>query len=853
MHPVLIIEMSATRQHAVRRLLKARGYTVSVAKTYQDGLQRLRDRGGANHYAAVILGCPPHPYPQADEVMSLLCRSDYRDLAVLVLAHATDAVMFDWVARRARTALLLWDDYADCVGCLAKLLTVSPVRESTSHESQNIRVLFVDNSRTVRASFKRLISRHGYDVDTATSAVEAMEKAIQYPFEIAIVDYFMPGGNGDMLCRQLREHPLTADITVAIITGTYLDEVIRSSLEAGAVECMFKNEANALFLARLAAMSRSVRARKRMSAEHQRLAGILSSVGDGVYGVNRTGQITFINPAARNVLGFTAEDHLIGRAAHKLFHYMHEDKTPNPPESCQLQQAYGTGDELRAWSTVFWHKSGMPIPVECTIYPLQIEGRLEGSVVAFRDVTERRILERELLWQANHDPLTKLYNRSCFEKQLESEVSRLKRSAETSALLYLDLDRFKYVNDTAGHTGGDRLLVEISQQLLSRLRDSDVLARLGGDEFAILMRNVDKDRIHTLAESFRGMLEQHTFVYGERSFKVNGSIGVALIDHSTSSTGEILTNADIACHIAKGKGRNQTHLYCAENDEKVVMNQELGWSARLQDALRDNLFVLHYQPILAVADIDAEGASAATGDLWKQITQADPRTSRQYEVLVRLVSPHGEIVYPGVFLPAAERFGLMHQIDTWVLTHAIKKLSEMKRLDSRTTFMVNISGHSLDADHIVPVLRALLEKHQIAAGSLVFEITEASAIANIDAAKKLINELREFGCRFALDDFGSGFSSFFHLKHLPVDFVKIDGQFVQGMGSNVVDRTIVSSINDIAHSFGKKTIAEFVENADVLHLLRQSGVDYVQGYHISRPTSELLAFDTRRNGTFGHT
>ncbi len=852
MHPVLIIEMSATLQHAVRRLLKVRGYTVAVAKTYADGLQRLHDRSGADRFAAVIFGHPQHPHPQADEVMSLLRRSDNRDLAVLVLAHATDAVMLDWAARRARTALLLWDDYTDCIGCLAKLLTTAPVRESTKRESQNIRVLFVDDSRTVRASFNRLISREGYDVDTAASAVEAMEKAMQFPFDIAIVDYFMPGGNGDMLCRQLREHPQTADITVAIITGTYLDEVIRDSLEAGAVECMFKNEANALFLTRLAAMSRSVCARKRMSAEHQRLAGILSSVGDGVYGVNRLGQITFINPAARNVLGFTGEDHLIGRSAHKLFHHMHEDKTPNPLDSCLLQQAYGTGGELHAWSTVFWHKSGMPIPVECTIYPLQIEGRLEGSVVAFRDVTERRLLERELLWQANHDPLTRLRNRSSFEKQLENEVSRLKRSAETSTLLYLDLDRFKYVNDTAGHTAGDRLLVEISQQLLSRLRDSDMLARLGGDEFAILMRNVDKEHIRTIAESFREMLEQHTFVHGARNFKINGSIGVALIDRNTPSPGDVLANADIACHIAKGKGRNQTHLYCAENDEKIAMNLELGWSARLQDALRDNLFVLHYQPILAVADISAEGSAAATGDLWKQITEACPETSRQYEVLVRLVSPRGEIVYPGVFLPTAERFGLMHQIDTWVVTHAVKKLSEMNKLGCRATFTVNISGHSLDTNHIVPVLRALLEKHQIESGSLVFEITEASAIANIDAAKRLINELREFGCRFALDDFGSGFSSFFHLKHLPVDFVKIDGQFVQGMGSNAVDRAIVSSINDIAHSFGKQTIAEFVENADVLRLLQASGVDYVQGYHISRPTSELLASDMRRTGTVGH-
>ncbi|MBI3546297.1 MAG: EAL domain-containing protein, partial [Gammaproteobacteria bacterium] len=532
--------------------------------------------------------------------------------------------------------------------------------------------------------------------------------------------------------------------------------------------------------------------------------------------------------------------------------YANEDKTLNPPETCLLQQAYDTGAELRAWLTVFWHKSTMAIPVECTVYPLRIENRLEGSVVAFRDITERRILERELLWQANHDPLTKLYNRSSFEKHLENEVDRLKRSNETSALLYLDLDRFKYINDTAGHAAGDRLLIEISQQLQARMRDADTLARLGGDEFAILMHNVNRERIFATAESFREILEHYTFTYSGRSYKINGSIGVALLDQNTPSLGEALANADIACHIAKGKGRNQTHLYCAESDEKVAMSLELGWSSRLQDALRNDNFVLHYQPILALADMSSEDIAGATGNVWKQAPRAPTHSLPHYEVLIRLVNTRGEVVYPGTFLPTAERFGLMHQIDAWVLEHAIEKLSELNKLGASTTFTINISGHSLDADNLLPILRALLEKHQLAAGSLVFEITEASAIANIDAAKKLINELRALGCRFALDDFGSGFSSFFHLKHLPVDFIKIDGQFVQGMGTNPADRAIVASINDVAHSFGKRTIAEFVENANVLGLLKESGVDFVQGYFISPPSSDLPKMDLNRSDLIGH-
>jgi diguanylate cyclase (GGDEF)-like protein/PAS domain S-box-containing protein len=840
--PVLIIETSATLQHVVRRQLRGRGYVISLVDSYQEGLDLLTHKDALQNFAAVIIGFPPHPHPKVEELLRLLRRPEYQTLAVLILTRKAGSALFDWVTRRSGTALLLWEDHADCIDCLGKLMAPAPARETSSACTDGTRVLFVDDSRTVRAAFKRLLSRHGYEVDMASCAAEALEKAKNKSFDIAIIDYFMPGGNGDFLCRQLRDNPATAGITTAIITGTYLSDVIQDSLEAGAVECMFKNEANELFLARLAAMSRSVRVRKSVAAEHQQLAGILGSVGDGVYGVNRAGQITFINPATGNILGFDEEDQVIGRFAHKLFHYVHEDKTPNPAETCLLQQAYRNGDELRAWETVFWHKSGAPVPVECTVYPLHIEGRLEGSVVAFRDATERRILERELLWQANHDPLTKLYNRNSFEKQLDAEISRLKRSEESSALLYIDLDRFKYVNDTAGHAAGDRLLIEIGQQLHSRLRDSDMLARLGGDEFAIIMRNVDKDKVHATAESFREVLEQYVFVYEGRNYRIYGSVGVMLVDKTTPTPGEALANADIACHIAKGKGRNHTHLYSAENDDKVAMNLELGWSARLQDALKHNNFVLHFQPILA---IDRLGGSPGVAGPWNQVLKTSPQASPHYEVLLRLLNPRGDVDYPGTFLPTAERFGLMPQIDTWVLTHAFEKLAQLNALGGRATFTINISGHTLDADSLAPLVRRLLERYKLDPGTLIFEITETCAIANIDAAKKLINELRGLGCRFALDDFGSGFSSFTHLKHLPVDFVKIDGQFVQGMGTDVTDRAIVTSINEIAHSFGKRTIAEFVESADVLRLLRESGVDFAQGYYIFPPSSDLPGMDTQ--------
>jgi len=480
------------------------------------------------------------------------------------------------------------------------------------------------------------------------------------------------------------------------------------------------------------------------------------------------------------------------------------------------------------------------VPVECTVYPLRIDGRLEGSVVAFRDVSERRILERELLWQATHDPLTRLFNRAHFERELEGEVLRLKRSNEQSALLYLDLDRFKYINDTAGHAAGDQLLIEIATHLQSRLRDSDLLARLGGDEFAMVLRNVDRDAVLGVADGYRAILDQYTFVYGERSYKVNGSIGVALMDRQIHSPGEALANADIACHIAKGRGRNQTHIYVPESDEKVAMNLELGWSARLKDALANNSFELHFQPIVPMTEIRTRELPTERGQLWRRHVAAHHDGQRlHYEVLVRFIDNRGEAILPGAFLPTAERFGMMPQIDGWVVEHAIRQLAALHAAGRDAVFTINLSGQTLDGDQLVPQVRRLLIELSLAPNSLIFEITETSAIANVEAAKRLIDELRTLGCRFALDDFGSGFSSFFHLKHLPVDYIKIDGQFVQGMAQNAVDRSIVTSINDIAHSFGKQTIAEFVEDAACLDLLRQCGVDFAQGYYISAPGPEL--------------
>ncbi|MES9929336.1 MAG: EAL domain-containing protein, partial [Candidatus Thiodiazotropha sp. 6PDIVS] len=537
----------------------------------------------------------------------------------------------------------------------------------------------------------------------------------------------------------------------------------------------------------------------------------------------------------RGKLGYEPEDRLIGQSAMELFHYADSEGNPKRDTNCLLQQSYANSVPIRGHETVFWHKSGNPIPVECTIYPLTIEARREGSVVAFRDISERKALEQKLRWQANHDALTKLTNRRFFEEYLKNETDRLRRSSETSALLYIDLDRFKYINDTAGHAAGDRLLIEISQQMKQRLRKTDLLARLGGDEFALILRNVNKESVFQVADEYRQMLDHYLFIYNGKQYKVNGSIGIALIDKDSESASEILANADIACHLAKGEGRNRSHLFCAENDSKKTMDLDLGWSSRLHNALLQDNLILHIQPIIPSQSIPPSLVSASEGPIYDKLACAIPEDQQINEVLLRMDDPIWGIVFPGAFLPTAERFNMMDKIDYWVVNAALKKLSLLQQEGYTGMFTINLSGQTIANQSLIDDIEKLVLQSEIDTTRVIFEITETSAVSNLVSANEFITRLNVLGCRFALDDFGSGFSSFSHLKNLPVDFVKIDGLFVRGVGTDPSDRAIVNSINDIAHSLGKETIAEYVENAEILKFLMASDVNYVQGHFLSKP------------------
>ncbi len=834
---ILLVEESATLRYILGKLLQKQGFELLAVDSFVSAIDTLHNV--TLNLDGIIVGWPNYEhFEESTQLLVLLDREPYSEIPVILLANDAEVELLNWMSTRKKTALVPWENYQEVTTSLHTLLTpgVEHLEEwrQTFRSDKQTRVLFVDDSKSIRTYYKRLLERNGYQVETAESVKQAYDIAINKTIDIAIVDYFMPDENGYVLCQKLRDDERTDNIRTAVITGTYLDSVIRDCLQAGAVECMFKNEAEELFLARLSAMRRFIEVQNSIELQRERLQAILESVGEGVYGVDNDGQLTFVNHATLKVLGADDDNSLLGVSAFNALHYTDEDSQRDD----QLRDTYGKDAKLRCWETNFKHHSGKPIPVECTVSPLKIHGKQDGSVIAFRDISNQKMLEEKLRWQATHDHLTDLYNRRYYESHLEKEIKDSQRTGIMSAMIYIDLDRFKYVNDTAGHETGDRMLLEISRVLSKILRRSDVMARIGGDEFAILLKNVDSALALKLADEYRTALSNISVNGGQQIYHVHASFGVAMMDDENMTAGDLLANADIACHIAKRMGRNQSHLYDQDSDERNAMGTELGWSTRIRAALDNDDFELHYQPIVSMADINLNNLPAQDGAIW-QAHLSDNDGAFHYEVLVRMRGDNGELYYPGSFMPTAERFNLMMELDMWVIEHALKEVATSGNPKGKVALSINLSGHSLDDDDAQSNIIKLLQKYSVPPSSIVFEITETSAIANLEQAKRFIRDLCAIGCRFSLDDFGSGFCSFAQLKNLPTNLVKIDGQFVKSMARGATDRAIVTAMNDVAHSLGRYTVAEYVESPEVLRLLKICGVDKVQGNYISRPLTDL--------------
>lgn len=451
-------------------------------------------------------------------------------------------------------------------------------------------------------------------------------------------------------------------------------------------------------------------------------------------------------------------------------------------------------------------------------------GKFLYSVLQTRDITESFRLTNKLEIQANYDELTNLFNRRSFETKLTQAWTTHKEGGPKSFLLFMDLDQFKIVNDTSGHEAGDQLLCAIGDILRSNVRMDDAVCRLGGDEFAILLWDCPFENATHIAESIRASIENYRFEWSNESYRVGVSIGGVPVDTKMGNVSDLRQLADAACYAAKEAGRNQVHMVTEDQDATKVHRRQVRWVQRLRDALDNNRFAIYCQTIQPLNPSSVE--------------------PERVEVLIRLRDPvDRKLVPPGAFLPAAERYGMSMEIDEWVVTQLLNSLYVFHQFNAEDRrYWINLSGSSIGDKRFAPLLKAAVEKSPMAPGTINFEVTETSIIRNIKSAGRLMAEMREMGCQFALDDFGSGLSSFGYLKKLPVEYLKIDGMFIKDILKDKTDQIFVRSIIDIAHSLNIKTVAEYVEDEATLQLVRELGADYAQGYGVAKPTVLMPSF-----------
>jgi len=564
------------------------------------------------------------------------------------------------------------------------------------------------------------------------------------------------------------------------------------------------------------------RAEQELLGEREKAVVTLASIADGVVTADSGGHITYINPAAERLLGSPTTE-LLGAHLDEAFELRAESSGERVLDLQKVDAgALGAGQV----DSVLVGRSGRRTHVHFSLAPIVHESTRTGLVITFRDAHRERELRRRLAWQASRDDLTGLLNRSEFRNSLGQTLIEHDHPNAHHCPLYIDLDEFKVVNDTCGHKAGDSLLRQVSAGLLSVLRNTDVVARLGGDEFGVLLIDCDRERGVELAETIIELINDKRFSCRSKVFHIGASIGLVSVTRATDNLEDLLSSVDAACYAAKEKGRNR--IFVGEVDARKILHrmEELTHASHIRQALKEDRFVLYRQAIASTK------FSAS-------------REEVHADVSVRMVDEEGKLVVPGAFIPAAERYGLMQDIDRWIIQRLFdievdylrswQPAVKQGRGAAEFMYSINLSGASLIDPTFLTFVKEELQRHAIPGGAVAFEITETQVITHLDKAVDFISALRNLGCKFLLDDFGSGMSSFSYLKRLPVDNLKIDGLFVKDILTDPIDRSMVKLMNEIGHITGLKTIAECVENDDILCELSALDVDMVQGFGIARP------------------
>ena len=559
-----------------------------------------------------------------------------------------------------------------------------------------------------------------------------------------------------------------------------------------------------------------------LAEQHELLRVTLQSIGDAVITTDRHGRVTWLNPVAERLTGWRnaeAKGHAVGR----VFHVVGEETkspTENPVTAC-LQQGTTAG---RSRQALLISRHGEQFGIEDSASPIRNEvGEIFGVVLVFRDVTEQRRLSGEMTYRATHDALSGLLNRSEFETRLQRLLTTAHEERSEHALMYIDLDQFKLVNDACGHSIGDRLLRHAARLLRESVRARDTVARLGGDEFALILEHCSAEQAQRVAHSICERMEEFRFVHDDKRFRIGASIGLVPVDHRWSTAAAVMQAADTACYAAKEAGRNRVHLWFDTDQAMRARRGELQWASRIEQALDEDRFELHAQRITPLTD---------------------PDPGLHAEVLLRMRDPGGALVMPGAFLPAAERFHLSSRVDRWVLKQVVRRLKRHGDLSGLSSLGVNLSGQSVgDRAFHRQALEILGDAGEAVCRRLCLEITETVAVTNMADAAVFVEQVRARGIRVALDDFGAGASSFGYLKSLSVDVIKIDGRFIRDVVDDPLDEAAVRGFVDVARVVGVRTVAEFVDRPAVLERVKALGIDFAQGYllHEPQPLEALLA------------
>lgn len=680
------------------------------------------------------------------------------------------------------------------------------------------RILVIDDDEDFTILLERLLEdglRGEFAVETVSNYQEGLGRLMSGDYTIALVDYRLGASNGlQLIAEAMREGGQTPAILMTCEDNPALDQM---ALSTGVADFIEKMDIDSRLLVRTI---RHVLARQHYASEllqeKHKLEVTLHTIADGVVAMDAKGRIEYMNEVAEALLGVKLEE-AKGEYIFKVLHL--QDELSRSDLTKEIEPTLRSSHKLKLGPQVLLQNArGDMFNVECIFSPLfSDKGLLVGRVLALHDVTELRQWSQKLMFQASHDSLTGLVNRSEFESRLQQATLMCHDGKTTHVLCYVDLDQFKVVNDTCGHTAGDELLRQLGMLLQKVIRQRDTLARLGGDEFGVLLWQCTLDAGKRVAEQVLRTIQDFRFSWGGKTFSVGASIGVVLVNSQCGSWAEALSIADSACYEAKEAGRNRVHLVMSGDSNIARRHDEMQWVAKVVQAVEQDKLVLFHQ---VIADVN------------------DPHNPRKhYEILIRLRGEDGTLYPPGAFLPAAERYNAINLVDRWIVRQTLMWLAaHPEHLDELELCTINLSGASINQDNMVEFIVSVFRETGVPPEKICFEVTETVAISSLSRASQFISELRDFGCSFALDDFGSGMSSFSYLKALPVDYLKIDGSFVRNIAQDTTDYAMVKAINEIGHVTGKRTIAEFCEDQAVYDCLKSIGVDYVQGYYVAKPT-----------------